>query len=119
MVELGANDGLRGMPPALMRDNLAAILDRLAARGLPTLLTGMLAPPNLGAAYGEEFAAVFRGLAKARPEVLFYPFFLEGVAANPALNQADGIHPNAAGVAIIVAAILPSVRALLARVPEP
>jgi acyl-CoA thioesterase-1 len=117
IVELGGNDGLRALPPAQTEANLAAILDRLAARGTPALLAGMLAPPNLGAAYGGEFAAVFHRLAQARPGVVFYPFFLDGVAADPALNQPDGIHPNAAGVAEIVRRILPAVEALLAKVP--
>lgn len=120
IVELGANDGLRGLDPRRMEENLAAILDRLAARRIPVLLAGMLAPPNLGTEYGREFAAVFRRLAEARPEVLFYPFFLDGVAADPALNQADGIHPNARGVEEIVRRILPAAEALLDRVtPAP
>jgi len=119
VVELGGNDGLRGLDPQQTRANLAAILDRLAARNIPVLLAGMLAPPNLGADYGREFAAVFRRLAEERPDVLFYPFFLDGVAADPALNQPDGIHPNARGVEEIVRRILPSVEALLDRVPIP
>lgn len=117
IVGLGGNDGLRGLDPRETRANLAAILDRLEAEGLPVLLTGMLAPPNLGAEYGEEFAGLFRSLAEERPGVLFYPFFLEGVAAERALNQPDGIHPNAEGVQEIVRRILPSVEALLDRVP--
>ena len=117
LVELGGNDGLRGLPPEGSYRNLAAILDRLAARNLPALLAGMLAPPNLGADYGREFAAVFARLARERPAVVFYPFFLEGVAGDPALNQPDRIHPNAAGVAEIVRRILPAVAALLALVP--
>ncbi|WP_135469555.1 arylesterase [Crenalkalicoccus roseus] len=119
IVTLGGNDGLRGLDPAQTHANLAAILDRLAARGIPVLLAGMLAPPNLGAEYGREFAGVYRRLAEERPEVLLYPFFLEGVAADPALNQADGIHPNAQGVEEIVRRILPAVEALLDRVPGP
>lgn len=118
ILELGGNDGLRGLPPAQTHANLDAILDRLAARRIPVLLAGMLAPPNLGADYGREFAEVFRRLAQARPDVVFYPFFLEGVAGEAALNQADRIHPNAAGVAEIVRRILPAVEALLARLPE-
>jgi acyl-CoA thioesterase-1 len=119
IVTLGGNDGLRGLDPAQTHANLAAILDRLAARGIPVLLAGMLAPPNLGAEYGREFAGVYRRLAEERPGVLLYPFFLEGVAADPALNQADGIHPNAQGVEEIVRRILPAVEALLDRVPGP
>ena len=117
IVALGGNDALRGLPPEQAYRNLAAILDRLAARGIPALLAGMLAPPNLGTDYGREFAEVFRRLARERPDVIFYPFFLEGVAAEPALNQADRIHPNAAGVAEMVRRILPAVEALLAKVP--
>jgi acyl-CoA thioesterase-1 len=117
LVELGGNDGLRGLPPEETHRNLTALLDRLAARGLPALLAGMLAPPNLGAAYGRDFAAVFTRLAAERPHLVFYPFFLEGVAAEPALNQPDRIHPNAQGVAEIVRRILPAVEALLALVP--
>lgn len=113
ILELGANDGLRGLPPASTRANLAAILDRLGQRGLPVLLAGMLAPPNLGADYGREFAAIFPELAAARPGTILYPFFLDGVAGNPALNQADGIHPNPQGVSIVIERILPFVERLL------
>lgn len=118
LVALGGNDGLRALPPAQSRAALTGILDRLAARRIPTLLAGMLAPPNFGAAYGQEFAAMFQDLARARPDLVFYPFFLEGVAADPALNQPDGIHPNAKGVEEVVRRILPSVEALLERVPR-
>lgn len=114
LVELGGNDGLRATPPAEMEANLGAILDTLAARHLPTLLSGMEAPPNLGAAYGEQFRAVFARLGR-RPGLMFDPFFLQGVAADPALNQADHIHPNAEGVKRVVARIKPAVEALLAR----
>ncbi len=106
IVELGSNDALRGFDPQQTRENLTAILDALTARGLPVLLTGMLAPPNLGEEYGAEFAAIYPDLA-ARYGVLFYPFFLEGVAAQATLNQQDGIHPNPDGVAVIVEAITP------------
>jgi acyl-CoA thioesterase I len=116
VVELGGNDGLRGLPPRDSRANLAAILDKLAARKIPVLLAGMVAPPNLGTEYGREFLATFADLARERPEVVFYPFFLEGIAADPALNQPDGIHPNARGVEEVVRRILPAVEALLARV---
>jgi len=117
LVELGANDGLRGLDPAGTYDNLDAILRRLSAEGVPVLLTGMRAPRNLGPEYTAEFDAVFPRLAKER-EVLFYPFFLDGVALQPALNQADGIHPNKAGVAVIVERILPSVIRLIENKPE-
>ncbi|MEO0961434.1 MAG: arylesterase [Pseudomonadota bacterium] len=106
IVELGSNDALRGFEPQQTRENLTAILEALKERGLPVLLTGMLAPPNLGEEYGEEFASIYPDLA-AEYDVLFYPFFLEGVAAEAALNQADGIHPNPDGVAVIVEAITP------------
>ncbi len=119
IVELGANDGLRGLPPERMEQNLTAILDRLAAKHLPVLLAGMYAPPNLGQSYFGSFRAVFERLSR-RPGLLFFPFFLDGVAGNHALNQADGIHPNPQGVDIIVAKILPDVLKLAAeaRAPE-
>ncbi|MGH7103618.1 MAG: arylesterase [Acetobacteraceae bacterium] len=116
IVELGGNDGLRGVPPTEVEANLTAILDRLAERHIPVLFAGMYAPPNLGPQYGEAFRAVFDKLGK-RPGVIYYPFFLAGVAANPDLNQPDGIHPNAAGVQIIVQRILPDALRLLAEVP--
>ncbi len=114
IVELGANDGLRGLDPAEMKTNLAAILDTLRARHVPVLLTGMYAPPNLGPDYERQFRAVFDALGR-RPGVLYDPFFLEGVARVPGLVQADGLHPNAAGVRRIVARILPDVERLLAE----
>jgi acyl-CoA thioesterase-1 len=114
LVELGGNDALRGLDPDVMQRNLTHILDVLQADHIPVLLSGMLAPPSLGAAYGERFQAVFTTLGK-RPGVIFDPFFLEGVAENPALTQADGIHPNAAGVDIEVARLLPLVLQLIAR----
>ena len=115
IVELGANDGLRGSDPGQMEANLTAILDSLAAHHVPVLLTGMEAPPNLGPAYGAQFRAVYARLAK-RSGLLFDRFFLDGVAGNPALNQADGIHPNPEGVRRIVARITPLVEKLLAEV---
>jgi acyl-CoA thioesterase I len=118
LVELGGNDGLRGLPPQQSRANLAGILDKLAAREIPALLAGMVAPPNLGTEYGREFLATFADLARERPEVVFYPFFLDGVAAEPSLNQPDGIHPNARGVEEVVRRILPAVETLLARIPS-
>jgi acyl-CoA thioesterase-1 len=117
IVALGGNDALRGIDPRAMRTNLAGILDTLAARRVPALLAGMLAPANLGAAYGEEFAAVFTGLAAERPELVFYPFLLDGIALVPELNQPDRIHPNARGAAELARRLLPAVEALLARVP--
>jgi len=114
IVELGANDMLRGLDPGQMETNLAAILDTLAARHIPVLLTGMLALPNLGADYGKAFKAVFDRLG-ARKGVLYDPFFLEGVAETPSLIQADGLHPNAEGVRKEVARLLPLVDKLLAE----
>lgn len=113
ILELGANDGLRGLDPAASRANLAAILTDLKARGVAVLLAGMLAPPNLGPEYGAEFNAIYPSLA-AEFGVALYPFFLDGVAADPALNQADGIHPNAAGVDVIVRRMMPFVKKLIA-----
>jgi len=114
IVELGANDALRGLDPSITRQAISDIVKRLKARGQAVLLAGMKAPPNLGDEYAAEFDAIYRDLAAAE-EVLLYPFFLEGVAADPALNQADGIHPSADGVARIVEKILPSVEALIAQ----
>jgi acyl-CoA thioesterase-1 len=113
ILELGANDGLRGFEPEETESNLAAMLDKLEAEGIPVLLAGMRAPPNYGRAYEAEFNAVFPRLAE-RDGVIFYPFFLEGVAGQPDLNQADGIHPNAEGVEEIVRRIAPFVRKLIA-----
>lgn len=114
ILELGANDGLRGIDPAETRANLDAILRELAARDTEVLFTGMLAPPNLGREYGEAFNGLFPDLATAH-EVVFYPFFLDGVAAEKDLNQPDGIHPNAEGVARIVDGITPYVLKALAQ----
>ena len=115
IVELGANDGLRGLDVNAMRANLTAILDRLDEAGVKVLLAGMKAPPNYGAAYVREYDQAFAALANDR-DVIFYPFFLEGVAALEDLNQGDRIHPNAKGVDIIVQNILPLVERLLDRV---
>ena len=108
ILELGANDGLRGLDPNATYDNLDAIMAQLTDAGLPVLLAGMFAPPNLGREYGDVFHNVFPRLAE-KYDAPLYPFFLEGVALEPALNQADGIHPNAAGVAEIVKRITPQV----------
>jgi acyl-CoA thioesterase-1 len=115
IVELGANDGLRGIDPRISFENLTAILDALAARRIPVLLTGMYAPPNLGDAYQAEFRAMFDRLGQ-RPGVIYDPFFLAGVAADPALNQADRIHPNPEGVRRVVARLSPLVQQLLSKV---
>ncbi len=114
IVELGANDGLRGSDPAQMGANLGAILDALAARHIPVLFTGMMAPPNLGPDYERDFQAVYARLG-ARPGVIYDPFFLQGVARDPALNQPDGLHPNPEGVRRIVARLLPAATALVER----
>ena len=114
IVELGANDGLRGLAPAEMEKNLDAILAKLKARKIPVLLAGMKSPRNLGAAYAAEYDAVFPRLAK-KYGVLFYPFFLEGVALDRALIQPDGLHPNPKGVEIIVRSIAPLVIKLVSQ----
>jgi acyl-CoA thioesterase-1 len=115
IVALGGNDLLRAIPPEATYANLDDILRRLGQRNIPALLAGMLAPRNLGAEYVEAFEGAYRRLAREH-DVVFVPFFLEGVAGDPALNQPDGIHPNARGVAVMVERIMPSVEALLAKV---
>lgn len=117
ILELGANDGLRGIAPGETYANLDAMLGRLRAEDVPVLMVGMLAPRNLGPDYAAEFDAVFPRLADQHG-VALYPFFLDGVALNPALNQDDGIHPNAAGVAVIVERITPAVVRLLEDLPR-
>jgi acyl-CoA thioesterase-1 len=112
IIELGANDGLRGLDPAAMAANLDAILTKLGDRHIPVLLAGMYAPRNLGSEYDNAFDRVFASLAE-KHGVLLYPFFLDGVATDPALNQADGMHPSPAGVDVIVAKIMPYVTRLL------
>jgi acyl-CoA thioesterase-1 len=114
ILELGANDALRGIDPTLTRTALDGILAKLKARHIAVLLAGMRAPRNLGPDYVGAFDAIFPALA-ATHDVVFYPFFLEGVAADPKFNQGDGLHPNAAGVDVIVARILPQVEELIAR----
>ena len=114
IIELGANDGLRGLDPAQTNANLDAILSKLKAKGVSALLAGMYAPPNMGPDYGQAFNALYPALAE-KHGVAFYPFFLDGVAANASLNQPDGIHPNAKGVNIIVARILPHVLRLIGK----
>jgi acyl-CoA thioesterase-1 len=114
ILELGSNDMLRGTPPAETEKNLSAILSKLKASRTKVLFTGMHAQRNLGAQYVKEFDAIYPRLAK-QYGVLFYPFFLDGVALNPKLNQADGMHPNPAGVKVIVARMMPYVKKLVAR----
>ncbi|MFA6266380.1 MAG: arylesterase [Pseudolabrys sp.] len=114
VLELGANDALRGVSPDVTKSALDQILSKLDARKIPVLLAGMKSPPNMGPDYVAKFDAMFSDLAKAHGNI-FYPFFLEGVAANDKLNQRDGMHPNPAGVDIIVTNILPKVEELIAR----
>ena len=115
ILELGANDALRGTDPKVTRAALSDILTRMKARGVAVLLCGMLAPPNYGADYAERFNAIYPDLAKSFG-VPLYPFFLEGVAADAKLNQPDGLHPTAEGVDVIVKNILPSVEAFLGTI---
>lgn len=117
IVELGANDALRAIDPALTRKNLEEIVARLKERELPVLLAGMLAPPNLGRDYGESFNSIYTDIAE-REELILYPFFLDGVAGDRALNLGDGIHPTAEGVGVIVERILPKVEELIAAARE-
>jgi acyl-CoA thioesterase-1 len=114
IVALGANDGLRGQPVAAVRDNLTAIVTRLREAGTRVLLVGMRLPPNYGEAYATEFAEAFRAVARGT-SVAFMPFLLAGVAGDPSLNQADGIHPNAAGHRIVAEHVWPSLQPLLRR----
>lgn len=112
IVALGANDMLRGQSVATARTNLDAILTELKKRGIPVVMAGMLAAPNLGPAYGKDFNAMFPALAKKHGATL-YPFFLNGVAAQKPLLLADGMHPNPQGVAVMVRGMLPVVRKAL------
>jgi acyl-CoA thioesterase I len=114
IVELGGNDALRALPPEEMERNLDAIIARLKNEEIEVLLAGMYAPPNLGRDYGEAFAAVFPRLSEQH-DVPLYPFFLDGVAGQPALVQRDGIHPTAEGISRIVQGILPTVKRWLDR----
>jgi len=115
ILELGANDALRGTDPAVTRAALSDILSRLKARGIAVLICGMVAPPNYGSDYAARFNAIYPELSKSFG-VPLYPFFLEGVAADAKLNQADGMHPTAEGIDIIVKNILPAVEALLGTI---
>jgi acyl-CoA thioesterase-1 len=117
ILELGSNDMLRGLSPAELEKNLRAILVKLKSSHVQVLLCGMKAQRNLGPDYVKQFDAIYPRLAK-ETGVLFYPFLLDGVAMNPKLNQGDGMHPNPAGVKVIVQRILPSVKKLLAQVKK-
>jgi acyl-CoA thioesterase-1 len=115
ILELGANDALRGIDPAVTRAALSDILSRLKARKIAVLLCGMVAPPNYGSDYSARFNAIYPDLAKAFG-VPLYPFFLDGVATEARLNQADGLHPTADGVDVIVKNILPTVQAFVGTI---
>jgi len=117
ILELGANDMLRGLDPAITRQALEGIIQRLKARGIPVMLAGMYASRNLGPEYGARFEAVYRDFARTYDLVL-YPFFLYGIAGQQALNLPDGLHPTAQGVERIVQGILPSVETFIGRIKE-
>jgi len=112
LIELGANDALRGISPDLTRANLETMITRLKQRGAQVMLAGMLAPPNMGEDYEAAFNPIYAELSKTH-DIPLYPFFLDGVAAEPELNQSDGIHPTAEGIAVIVEKFLPFLRANL------
>ena len=116
ILALGANDALRGIPPAIVRANLDQMITKIQASGAKLLLLGMLAPPNWGAEYEHAFDSIYPDLAKAH-DVPLYPFILEGVAMDPQLNQPDGLHPNPRGVAIMVDHIAPLLAKLMGDKP--
>ena len=118
IVELGANDALRGLDPAQTRSALDQIIVRLKARKIPVMLAGMRAPPNMGADFQQRFDSIFPELAREHGLIL-YPFFLDGVAGRRELNQNDGIHPTADGIKLIVERILPSVERFIASLAQP
>ncbi len=115
ILELGANDALRGISPADSRANLERMIVRLKERGIAVLLVGMLAPPNMGEDYGKTFNAIYGDLAKAHG-VTLYPFFLDGVVTHPDLQLEDGMHPNAKGVGVMVDHFLPTAEAFIADI---
>lgn len=115
IIELGANDGLRGLDPKQTFKNLNAIIEKALSAQIKVLLTGMLAPPNLGPEYGKDFNYVYPQLAHNHG-IELYPFYLEGVISNPTLNLNDGLHPNVKGVAVIVKNLLPEVKKLIAKI---
>lgn len=117
ILELGANDMLRGIDPAIVEKNLDAMIARLKARGIGVVLAGMVAAPNLGHAYGEAFGLLYPRLAQ-KHEVVLYPFFLDGVAAVQELLSEDGMHPSAGGIRTIVERILPTVEQAMAALPQ-
>ncbi|TPW27522.1 arylesterase [Martelella alba] len=115
LLELGANDALRGIPPEKTKDNLEAMLSRLSERHIPVMLMGMMAPPNMGDAYAAVFNGIYEELATTRGLTL-YPFFLDGVTTHADLQLSDGMHPNADGVKVMVEKSLPTVEAFLATI---
>jgi len=115
IMELGANDALRGVDPGLTENNFRIMLQKLQDRGIPVLLAGMLAPRNMGENYVKLFDGMYRPLA-AQFNATYYPFFLQGIAGDPKLNLPDGIHPNAEGVAVIVKNILPTVEDFIRQI---
>lgn len=117
ILELGANDALRGINPEITRDNLEKMIEALQKRHIAILLAGMLSPPNMGADYANRFDAIYRDLAK-KYDLALYPFFLDGVATHDDLTLADGMHPNPQGVGVMVKGILPKVEALIADTRE-
>jgi acyl-CoA thioesterase I len=117
ILELGANDMLRGLDPAGTRKNIEAIVERLKSRDIPVMLAGMYASRNLGTEYVQKFDSIYPDIAK-KHDLVLYPFFLDGVAGDRSLNLPDGMHPTAKGVEIIVERILPSVESFLARLSQ-
>jgi acyl-CoA thioesterase I len=117
ILELGANDMLRGLDPALTRKNIDAIVTQLKSRNIPVLLAGMYASRNLGPDYVQKFDSLYADIAK-KHDLVLYPFFLDGVAGERSLNLPDGLHPTAKGIEIIVARILPTVESFLARIAQ-
>lgn len=115
ILELGANDALRGLPPKKARANLEKIIEKLRQRNIEVLIAGMMAPKNMGSDYEREYNPIFKDLA-TKHGLVYYPFFLDGVAMDPALNLSDGMHPSGKGVARIVERIMPSIEELLSRV---
>ncbi len=116
ILELGANDALRGIPPEQTEKNLDAMLTRLKERGIAVLLAGMLAPPNMGPDYGERFNGIYQRMAE-KHGVALYPFFLDGVVTKANLQLEDGMHPNSEGVDVMVATILPAAEAFIKSIP--
>jgi len=117
ILELGANDMLRGIDPTITKANLEAVIDRMESRGIPVMLAGMVAAPNLGQAYADKFNIIYPELAK-KYSLILYPFFIDGTAGQRSLNLPDGMHPTGEGVKIIVERILPSVEAFIARISK-